>query len=105
MRRLALVSVCRAGPLFMPFLSSPQAQVGSVGAVQLLIDAGANPSVTNKFDESPLHFAVRNNRLPVVKVLVGAGANRDQKTFGGDTALVLAQKYRMKAVEDYLTCL
>ena len=30
-----------------------------MGAVQLLIDAGANPSVTNKFGESPLHFAVR----------------------------------------------
>ena len=79
--------------------------MGNTGAIQLLIDAGANPSVTNKFDESPLHFAVRNNRLPAVKLLIGAGADRAQKTFGGDTALVLAQKYRMKTVEDYLTSL
>ena len=81
------------------------AQVGNTGAIQLLVDAGVSPSVTNKFDESPLHFAVRNNRLPAVKMLVGAGADRAQKTFGGDTALVLAQKYKMTAVEDYLTSL
>ena len=82
-----------------------QAQVGSVGAVQLLIDAGANPSVTNKYGESPLHFAVRNNRLPVVKILAGAGADRDQKTNGGDTPLALAQKYRVKDIEEYLSSL
>merc|ERR1719460_1203205 len=81
------------------------AQVGNTGAIQLMLDAGVKPSVANKFDETPLHMAVRNGRLPAVKLLVGAGADLGAKTFGGDTALSLAAKYRMKPIEEYLSSL
>jgi ankyrin repeat protein len=79
--------------------------VGNTGAVTLLLESGANPSVTNKFDETPLHMAVRNGKLPAVKALVEAGASLAPKTNGGDNAMSLAKKYRMAKVEEYLATL
>ena len=81
------------------------AQVGNTGAINMMLEAKCNPSVINQFSETPLHMAVRNGRLASVKALVGAGADTSVKTFGGDTALVLAKKYRMSEVESYLATL
>ena len=49
------------------------------------------------------HLCARSRSA--VKLLVGAGADLGAKTFGGDTALSLATKYRMKPIEDYLSSL
>ena len=48
-------------------------------------------------------MAARNGRLACVKQLTEAGADLSKKTFGGDTALDLAEKYRMKPIVDYLS--
>merc|ERR1712216_995243 len=48
--------------------------------------------------ETPLHFAVRNGRVDAAKELLKAGASTTAATYGGDTALELARKYRMSAV-------
>lgn len=79
------------------------AQVGSTAAVQVLLDAGVNIDSKTKWDETPLHMAVRNGRLNVVKQLVAAGASKAKKTYGGDNAASLASKYRMTSIAEYLS--
>jgi len=78
------------------------AQVGNAPAVETLLKAGVNPNAITQWKETPLHMATRNGKLDCVKQLVGAGAKTDKETIGGDTALVLAKKYRFSAVEEYL---
>jgi len=79
------------------------AQVGNGPAAELLLKAGANKDAINQWKETPLHMAARNGKLDVVKQLISAGADAAKQTIGGDTALVLAKKYRMTAVEEYLS--
>ena len=80
------------------------AQVGNAPAVTLLLKAGSPIDAYSAFRETPLHLAVRNNRLECVKLLVEAGASTSaQYGKDGDTALSLAQKYRFEAVVGYLT--
>lgn len=79
------------------------AQLGNAGAVQLLLDGGFKVDPTTRWAETPLHFAIRNGRLNVVKQLKEAGADTSKETFGGDNALALAQKYRMVSVAEYLS--
>ena len=57
------------------------------------LKAGAPIDAVSSFVETPLHLAVRNNRLACVQLLVEAGANTAAE-YGknGDTALSLAQK-------------
>ena len=55
-----------------------------------------------QWKETPLHFAARNNKLGTVKALISAGASTTSETFGGDTALQLATKYKFDKVVDYL---
>lgn len=81
------------------------AQVGNAAAVTLLLSDGSNVNAVNQWKETPLHMATRNGKLDCVKQLVAAGADVTKVTLGGDTALVLAKKYRMTSVEEYLSSL
>ena len=82
------------------------AQYGYAYAVELLLDAGADP---NRFTEkghshsTPLHQAAGNGHLDVVKLLVERGAKTDVKDilFGG-TPADWANYAGKKEVESYL---
>jgi len=62
-------------------------QVGDLKVVETLLEIGAKKWV-NEFDDvafTPLTWAARNNRLDIVKLLIGAGANvniRDEIKIG-----------------------
>jgi ankyrin repeat protein len=56
-----------------------------------------------QWKETPLHFATRNNKLNCVKSLVESGASRTAVTYGGDTALQLAEKYKFAPIVEYLS--
>ena len=79
------------------------AQVDNESAVKLLLTMGSPLDAYTSFKETPLHLAVRNNRLACVKLLVEAGASTSAP-YGksGDTALALATKYRFESVVEYL---
>ena len=48
----------------------------SEAAVKLLLERGANPNIRCEGDSAyPLHFAVEKHRLPLIRLLVGHGAN------------------------------
>jgi len=78
------------------------AQLGNTAAIDQLIKAGVPIDPNNTWKETPLHLATRNGRVAAVKQLVGAGASVSTKTVGGDNALSLAQKYRMKDIAEFL---
>jgi hypothetical protein len=79
------------------------ATVGNEPALLLLLKAGSPIDAYTSFNETPLHLAVRNNRLACVKLLVEAGASTAAE-YGknGDTALSLAQKYKFEPIVEYL---
>ena len=58
--------------------------------VQALIAAGANMEL-DAGGETPLHFAVKSGNIDIVLSLVQAGANTAARTYGGQTALQLAE--------------
>ena len=77
--------------------------LGNEKAVRLLIKAGTPIDAYTTFKETPLHLAVRNNRLVCVKALVEAGASTSKEySTNGDTALTLAQKYKFESIVAYL---
>jgi hypothetical protein len=55
--------------------------------VRVLLEAGANPNNLDDRDHNPLHEAVRAADTPIVKLLLGYGADVTQKTTGGNTPL------------------
>jgi len=79
------------------------AQVGNGPAVAALLKAGSKIDAMTQWKETPLHMATRNGRLAVVKQLVEAGASTSTQTYGGDDALTIAKKYKMKEVAEFLT--
>jgi len=63
---------------------------GSARIVSLLLDAGANPSVSNNVGQTPLHAAATtDDRLPLTTLLLGAGADIGARCFD-DTPLDVA---------------
>ena len=80
------------------------AQIGNEPAVKLLLKEGSPLDAYTAYKETPLHMAVRNNRLACVKVLVEAGASTSAVySTNGDTAVTLAQKYKFQSIVEYLT--
>ena len=83
------------------------AQYGYAYAVEILLDAGEDPSRFNPpgghSHSTPLHQAALNGHLDVVKLLVSRGARTDVKDilFGG-TPLGWAHHAGKKEVEAYL---
>jgi ankyrin repeat protein len=54
------------------------ARVGFEDAVEWLVSQGAKIDLPNKMGETPLIVAVQQRQIPIVKVLLGAGANPDK---------------------------
>jgi uncharacterized protein len=73
----------------------------SINIALLLIKAGANINIQNKYGETALMIATYCNRQPVLKrqiaeLLIDAGADVNIKNKQGKTALIEATAYRMK---------
>ena len=58
-----------------------------VDAVNLLIQAGANPNALSSEGDTALHLAAFDGKLELVRALVAGGANLDAKDKAGKTAL------------------
>ncbi len=55
--------------------------------MRVLVDAGANVNLQDKYGRSPLHAASDSGRLDVVRVLVDAGADVNLQDANGSSAL------------------
>ena len=59
---------------------------GSVEAVQLLINHGANLNIANRPGFTPLMVAAQSGDKSIVELLIDAGANMTQQSRFGETA-------------------
>ena len=67
------------------------AQLGNVEMLMLLLErTGAKPEVVNKQLATPLHLAVRNNQLNIVKFLIGCGVDANAQDEHGQTPLLVS---------------
>jgi len=62
-----------------------------LGVVEYLIAKGVNVNSKDLFDNSPLHFAVQNNRISVVETLLKHGADPHMKNKENETPFSLSQ--------------
>jgi ankyrin repeat protein len=58
---------------------------GFVDITELLLKHGARPNVPGHHNITPLHEAVLNNRLDIVKLLVMYGADAEARDGNGKT--------------------
>ncbi|GLD96606.1 hypothetical protein PINS_up005289 [Pythium insidiosum] len=63
---------------------------GAIQAVEMLLDANANPNFADARGRTPLHWAARVNRVEVVKILLQHGADPNIVDEGGMTPLLCA---------------
>jgi ankyrin repeat protein len=63
------------------------AKAGDVAIIQLFLDSGMSLDVTDKNDDTPLHWAAFHGHLGAVKVLLARGANPNARREGGATPL------------------
>jgi len=76
---------------------------GRLEVIKLLIKAGADVNVKDKYEEyTPLIWASINNYLDIVKMLLEADANINVKNKYGNTALTYAFIFHNKEVIDLL---
>jgi ankyrin repeat protein len=61
-------------------------------AVQLLLEAGANPDALTPSGESALHIAAREGKLDIIRALAAGGAALDLPNGDGLTALQVVEK-------------
>ena len=54
---------------------APQEKENDLDIARALISAGANVNARNERGETPLHLATQENNLPLLKLLIGYGAN------------------------------
>lgn len=62
----------------------------SLECVEMLLEAGADPSQTNRMGWSPLHEAAAKNYSEIIPALVKAGADPNQSDMMGETPLAVA---------------
>lgn len=78
------------------------ADSGSVEVVEYLLSKGFSPNA-DCFGWRPLHAAVKKGSLEAMAALVGAGADLEARTEGGDTAFMLAlDRYKVECAEALL---
>ncbi len=66
--------------------------------VKLLLNAGANPSVSNEYQDTPLARSIRESRYSLVKALLAAGADVNFRDRQGATSLARAVDTRDPAL-------
>jgi ankyrin repeat protein len=84
-----------AGPGFNRLSPPPFREPGSrdpLEAVKLLLAAGADPNVKAPDGATPLHQAVQEQQVAIIRALVGAGAKLDAVNKDNLTPLLLAEK-------------
>lgn len=69
---------------------------------QELLDYGADPDIRDSFGGSPLHVAVEQNKLPVVAVLVAAGASVNARNAQGHTPIHLIRDFTAPNAYNFL---
>ncbi len=60
---------------------------GNEEFLQKLIAMGANINIPNKYDNTPLHFAIITGHEHIIKILLDAGADIEAKNYNGITPL------------------
>lgn len=79
--------------------------VDKAGVAEVLIEKGADVNAVTDYvngSNTPLHYAVDNNRLSIVKVLCANHANRKALTASGESALSIAETNGYDDIVDYL---
>jgi ankyrin repeat protein len=71
-------------------------------AAQLLLNAGADPSVNNNLKRTPLHYAAAKGNLKLVKILVESGSNIFALDARGSTPLHEAAAAKHRDVYEFL---
>jgi ankyrin repeat protein len=79
----------RPGP---PPYREPAGSREPLEALQLLLAAGANPNVKAPDGSTPLHQAVQEQQVPIIRALAAAGAKLDAVNKDNLTPLLLAEK-------------
>ncbi|MBL8994337.1 MAG: ankyrin repeat domain-containing protein [Spirochaetia bacterium] len=67
--------------------------LGTENTALLLLDAGANPKLKNRFGWNALHFAAWSGKTNLVKKLLGDGLSPSEPTVDGWTPLHLAARF------------
>ena len=75
---------------------------GDMGAVQYLLEHGANVNSMNQFGQTPLMLACMENRLTIVQLLLDNGSDIHAREESGATSLMLACKVGHCQVTQYL---
>ena len=68
------------------------------GMVDLLLEAGAKPTLTNRYGFPPLYFAAVNGNPAILKRLLAAGADPRTTVPGGESVLMTASRTGNPAV-------
>ena len=70
--------------------------------IKVLLDAGANPDISNVLGITPLIYGARYGNMEVVKMLIDYGADINLRDTHGDTALMKATEFGNIEVIDIL---
>jgi hypothetical protein len=93
----------RPGSRYLPVILA--AERGNTGALQCLIDAGADANVSTEFGSTPILKAAMYGHLQAVKLLVANGACPNVKDEGGLTPERAAKESKHHDVVEYLRSL
>ena len=75
---------------------------GNLGTVELLLNAGANPSLRNADGSTAMYGAIIRKNYPVIQLLVNAGVDPNQPTYKDYSAFDLVKEFEDKLAEKML---